>query len=60
MCCSDICFDKTRVDTSETMSLLQRDNKGLVLEDKLKINSHAFPGFLVSIYKYTLGVKKME
>ena len=38
---------------------MQRDCKDLVLEDKLKINSHAFPGFLVGVYKYTLGVKKM-
>lgn len=39
------------------LSLMQRDYKGLVLEDKLKINSL---GFLVGVYKYMLGVKKMD
>lgn len=59
MCCCDICFDKA-VDTFETVSLMERYSKGPELEDKPNINSHAFPEISVGVYKYTLGVKKMD
>lgn len=60
MCCCDVHFDKAGVDTFETMSLMERDSKGPELEDKPNINSRAFPEISVGVYKYILGMKKMD